>query len=95
MGAAGLGHGLDVYGCMDIGGGFFLLILILGEFFFVPGVVAQGGVGDAAWVDHYLLGAGFEGGAAQIRGGGLQGVEKKSGGPVVHLIRQEQAHALH
>ena len=53
---------MDVYGCMDFSGGFFLVVL--GEFFFVPGVVAQGGVGDAAWVDYYLLGSGFEGGAA-------------------------------
>jgi len=49
---------------MDVSGCFFLLVFVLGEFFFVPGVVAQGGVGDAAWVDYYLLGAGFEGGAA-------------------------------
>ena len=55
---------MDVYGCMDFSGGFFLLVIIIGEFFFVPGVVAQGGVGDAAWVDYYLLGSGFEGGAA-------------------------------
>jgi hypothetical protein len=40
MGTAGLGHGLDVYGCMDVSGCFFLLVIILGEFFFVPGVVA-------------------------------------------------------
>jgi hypothetical protein len=66
MGTAGLGHGLDVYGRVDVCGGFFLLVLvfIIGEFFFVPGVVAQGGVGDAAWVDYYLLRARFEGGAA-------------------------------
>jgi hypothetical protein len=49
---------------MDVSGCFFLLVLVLGEFFFVPGVVAQGGVGDAAGVDYYLLGAGLEGGAA-------------------------------
>ena len=64
MGTVGVGHGLDVYGRVDVCGGFFLLILILGEFFFVPGVVAQGGVGDAAWIDYYLLRTGFEGGAA-------------------------------
>ena len=36
MGTAGLGHGLDVYSCVDFSGCFFLF----GEFFFVPGVVA-------------------------------------------------------
>jgi len=41
-----------------------LFVFITGEFFFVPGVVAQGGVGDAARIDYYLLGTGFEGGAA-------------------------------
>jgi hypothetical protein len=41
-----------------------LFLFVLGEFFFVPGVVAQGGVGDAAGVDYYLLGTGLEGGAA-------------------------------
>ena len=55
---------MDVYGRVDVCGGFFLLVLILGEFFFVPGVVAEGGVCDAAWVDYYLLRTGFEGGAA-------------------------------
>jgi hypothetical protein len=39
-------------------------LFVLGEFFFVPGVVAQGGIGDAAWVDYYLLGTRLEGGAA-------------------------------
>src|SRR5713101_9470434 len=77
MGTAGLGHGLDVDGCMDVSGCCFLLVILLGEFFFVPGVVAERGVGDAARIDHYLLRAGFEGGAAEIGGGGLQGVEKK------------------
>ena len=66
MGTAGVGHGLDVYGRMDVRGGFFLIffIFIVAEFFFVPGIVAQRGVGESAWVDYYLLRAGFEGGAA-------------------------------
>ena len=60
------GTGLDVYGCRGVCFCFFMVVFvfIVGEFFFVPGVVAQGGVGDAARVDYYLLGAWFEGGAA-------------------------------
>ena len=77
---------MDAYGCMDVSGCCFLLVILFGEFFFVPGVVAEGGVGDAA---------GFEGGAAEIRRGGLQGIEEESGGAVVDLIGQEEAHALH
>ena len=50
---------------------------------------------DSARIDHYLLRAGFELCAAEIAGGGLQGIEEESGSLVVHLIRQEEAHALH
>jgi len=63
---------------MDVSGCCFLLVILLGEFFFVPGVVAQGGVWDAARVDCYLLRAGLEGGAAYIRISGLQGIENKA-----------------
>ena len=67
---------MDVHGCRGAGGWFVvrlcLFLIVVGEFFFVPGVVAEGGVGDAARVDHYLLGAGLKGGAAEIGGGGLQ-----------------------
>jgi len=67
--AGAICHRLDVYSGGG-GGRFvdrlcgFLVVFIIGEFFFVPGVVAEGGVGDAAGVDYYLLGAGLKGGAA-------------------------------
>jgi hypothetical protein len=77
---------LDVYRVRFVVGLFFFLV-VLGEFFFVPGIDAEGGVGDAARIDHDLLGTGFEGGAAEIGRGGLQCIEKKSGGPVVDLVR--------
>ncbi len=67
MGGA-LGHRLDVDGLRDIRDRLLvrlcLFLFVLGEFFFVPGVVAERGVGDAARIDHYLLRVGFEGGAA-------------------------------
>jgi len=72
-----------------------VFVFIVGEFFSVPGVVAEGGVGDAARVDYYFLRTGFELCVAEVGGGGLQGIEEESGGFVVDLIRQEEAHALH
>jgi len=63
-----LGHRLDVDGLRGIRDRFLvrlcLFLIVFGEFFFVPGVVAQGGVGDGAWVDYHLLRTGLEGGAA-------------------------------
>jgi len=61
-------HRLDVDGCPGVGGRLVVclcgFLFVFGEFFFVPGVVSQGGIGDAAWVDYYLLGTRLEGGAA-------------------------------
>jgi hypothetical protein len=65
------------------------------EFFFVPGVVSEGGVGNAARVDYYFLWTGLEFCVAEVGGGGLQGIEEEGSGFVVHLIRQEETHALH
>jgi len=63
-----LGHRLDVDGLRDIRDRFLvrlcLFLIVFGKFLFVPGVVAEGGVGDVAWVDYYLLRTGLEGGAA-------------------------------
>ena len=53
-----VGHGLDVDCCLDIDGGFFICLGFFFEFSFVPGVVAQRGVGYAVGIDHYLLRAG-------------------------------------
>jgi hypothetical protein len=89
---------VDVYCGLDRPGGFIFRrrLGFLGfEFFFVPGVVAEGGIPDAARVDYYLLRAGLELCAAEVAGGGLQRIEEEGGGFVVHLIRQEEAHALH
>ena len=97
---------MDVYGFRGVVGGFvvclcsfrvvlFVSLVVHGEFFFVPGIVTEGGVGDAARIDHDLLGTGFEGGAAEIGRGGLQGIEKESGGSVVDLVGKEETHPLH
>src|SRR6266550_1520706 len=55
-------HRLDVDGCPGVGGRLVVclcgFLFVFGEFFFVPGVVAEGSVGDAARVDHDLLGTG-------------------------------------
>jgi len=46
-------------------------------------------------IDHYLLRAGLEGGAAEIGRGGLQRVEEERGGAVVDLIGEEETQSLH
>jgi len=87
-------HCLDVYGVRFVVGLSFFL-LVLGEFFFEPGFVTEGGVGDAARVDHDLLGTRLESGPAEIGGGSLQGIEEEGSGLVVDLVGEEETQALH
>jgi hypothetical protein len=93
---------MDVYGLRGVfcrfvvGLCYFTVVLVVhGELFFVPGIVAEGGVGDAAGIDYDLLRTRLEGGAAEIGGGGLQGIEEETGGLVVQLVGEEKTQALH
>jgi hypothetical protein len=103
-----LGDGLLVF-CQGFGDaldlrdfffyGRFLVILFV--FFFLeilaaPGILAQRGLVHGARINDY---AGFDGGleidAAEVRGGGLQSVEKQAGGFGVQLSVEDEAHDLH
>jgi hypothetical protein len=72
-----------------------LFFLAGGEFFLVPGVVAERGIGEAAVIDDDLLGLRLEVSAAEIGRSGLQGIKEECGGPVVHLVGEEKTQALH
>ncbi len=73
---------------------FFRVEFIL-KFLFVPGIVAEVGIGHAGAVDDDLLRTRGEIGVGQVVGGGLQGVEEEGGGFVLDLSGQEETHDLH
>jgi hypothetical protein len=65
------------------------------KFLFVPGIIAEVGVGYAGAVDDDFLTTGIEFGAGQVVGRGLQGVEEEGSGFVLDLSGQEETHDLH
>ncbi len=92
---------MDVHGQVGVFALFFRFRILLCcavffiEFFFVPGLVAEAGVGYAATIDDNLLGSRLETCIAQVRGGGLQAIEEQRGFLVFDAARQKQAHDLH
>ena len=79
---------------------FFFLFLSFFLFCFeiagVPLVVADSNVGDRAGVDHDgFVEQRFELRVAQVRCGGLQGVEQEAGGFGLELAGEDEAHDLH
>ncbi len=66
------------------------------EIFFTPGISAEQGLVHGAGIDDYAgLYGGLEIDAAQVRRGGLQGVEQEAGGFGVQLSAEGEAHDLH
>lgn len=91
-----LGHGLNVYCVRSVVSGFFsFFFLVFGELVLVPGLVAEGGVGDALGIDHDLLGRRLEGGTSEIGGRDLERIEEEAGGFGIDLVGKQQTQGLH
>jgi hypothetical protein len=66
------------------------------EIFFAPLVAADAGLVDGAAVDDYVLDVKrLDREAAEVQGGGLQGIEEQAGDFGIDLAGGEQAHDLH
>jgi len=73
----------------------FVFLFVLREFVCIPGFVAKAGVGDTARIDDNSLRPRLKVGATEIERSGLESIKKKSGGLVVNLMGEKQAHDLH
>ena len=74
----------------------FFFVFFLFEIFPAPGIFAERSLVYRAGIDdHAGLNGGFEIDSAEVRGGGLQGVEQEAGGFAVQLAAEDQAHDLH
>ena len=91
------GYGLNFYsGFISVFFLVFFFLVVLLELLGRPWVLAERGLIDLLGVDYHLgFEAGLEAGKAKVGAGGLQGVEKQTGGFVVELAGGQQAHDLH
>jgi hypothetical protein len=75
--------------------GFFVGFFVFFEVGVVPDGFAERSFADGGGVEDDVVAVGFEAGSGQIDAGGLQGVEKESGGLGVELAGDDEAHDLH
>jgi hypothetical protein len=91
----GFGAGFEV-GDGFFCGRFFVFVFFFFKIFAGPGIFAELGLVYGAGIDDYAgLDDGLEIDAAQVGGGGLQGVEQQAGGFGVYLSAEDEAHDLH
>jgi hypothetical protein len=87
------GFGLDLFARFGLVV-FFVFFLL--EVFSAPGIFTQRSFAYGAGIDdHASLDGGLEIDAAEVGGGGLQGIEQEAGGFRVHLSIEDEAHDLH
>ena len=83
-------------GCLGCFVLIFFFVFIFFEIFSAPGVFAERSLVYRAGIDdHAGLNGGFEIDSAEVRGGGLQGVEQESGDFRIELPGEDKAHDLH